>query len=51
MTLKNLKFPLFYLANEKIEQKMEQENSKYMLFLNFPTHSGFPHLQDKDNRA
>ena len=30
-----LKFLLFYLTNEEIQQKTEQENSKYIL--NFPT--------------
>ena len=46
MTEKYLKFPLFYLANEEIQQKMEQENSKYVYYFEFSP-SGFPHSQDK----
>ena len=43
---KILKFLLFYLANEEIQQKMEQENSKYICYFEFCC-SGFPHSQDK----
>ena len=46
MTQKDLKFPLFYLANEEIQQKTEQENSEYIRCLEF-SHSRFPCSQDK----
>ena len=39
-------FPLFYIANEEIQQKTEQENSKLAYYFEF-SHSGFPHSQDK----
>ena len=43
MIEKKLKFPLFYLANEEILQKIEQENSKCICYFEFSL-SGFPHL-------
>ena len=46
MTEKFMKFPLFYLVNEEIQQKREQVNSKYVCYFEF-SNSGFPRLQDK----
>ena len=46
MTEKKLKLPLFYLANEEIQQKMERENSKYICYFEFSS-SGLHHSQDK----
>ena len=33
---KNLKFPLFYFANEEIQRKTEWENTKYTCYFDFP---------------
>ena len=41
MREKTLKFSLFYLANEEIQQKTEQENSKYICYFEF-SYSVFP---------
>ena len=46
MTETFLKFPLFYLASKKIQQEMEQENSKLDYYFKF-SHSGFPHSPNK----
>ena len=42
---KILKFPLFYLVNDEIQQKTEQKNSKYILHECYC--SGFPLSQDE----
>ena len=49
MIEKKLKFPHFYLANEEIQQKIEQENSKYICYFEF-SRSGFPRSQDIKGR-
>lgn len=46
---KKLKFPLFYHANEEIQQKIEQENSKYICYFEFFL-SGFLRSQDIKDR-
>ena len=41
-------FPLFYLVSEEIQQKTEQENSKYISYFEFSCSGiGFPRLQNK----
>ena len=44
-----LKFLLFYLANEEIQQKTEQENSKYIIYECYfrLSYSGFPCSRDE----
>ena len=44
-----LEFLLFYIANKKNQQKMDQENSNmlYIIF-NFSYISGFPHKNEQE---